>query len=70
MTDCVTLYHSLPAILEIVHEMRSLGYKQGVDFDFSFVPATYDGYNELTPKRTEFHFYNQILTSWFAMKFC
>lgn len=70
MTECVTLYHPLPAILEIVHEMRQLEYQQGVDFDFSYVPPTYNGYNQLTPKHTQFHFYNQMLASWFAMKFC
>lgn len=66
------ILHKGPSdIMEIVRVMRDMGWKQGLDFDFSYHPASYnnDGYNAVTPKVTKFLFYNEKYATMFTLKF-
>lgn len=57
--------------MDIVHDLRAQGYVQGQDFDFAYHPTVYhkDGFSVVTPKTTEFTFYNDVLATWFYMKY-
>ena len=58
-------------IMEIVRDIRSKGYMQGVDFDFSYYPPRPA---DLTPdpeynRCTTFSFYKEEMASWFTLKY-
>lgn len=58
--------------IDIVHELKNHGYVQGIDFEFSYHKAEYDGfssYNETHGKYTVFTFYNDAVGSWFYLKY-
>lgn len=58
-------------IMEIVRELREMGWVQGQDFDFAYRQAQYDnnGWQEVTPKQTMFTFYNEKYASFFLLKY-
>ena len=57
-------------VLEIVQELRNMGWVQGTDFDFSFHQSEYDYMNgDVIPKRTVFTFYNDTNASYFTLRF-
>ena len=64
----------IDSVLAIVRELRDLGYKQGLDFDFAYTPEKLD-YNlstageVLNPRQTVFNFYDEQLSSWFILKY-
>lgn len=58
-------------ILEIVKEIKKLGYIQGIDFDFEYHPPKY---TDLTPdaeynRKTIFRFYKDELATWFELRY-
>lgn len=65
----VIIYHEKPmSIMGIVQELREHGYSQKTDFDFQYVPAVFTN-NEASPRHTIFTFHNEVIASWFAMKY-
>lgn len=59
-------------ILEVVGEIRNIGYVQGVDFDFTYHPAKmldFNPYGKYTGKYTTFKFYNDQLATYFHLKY-
>jgi len=72
MTGTVKLLRkTVSASMDIVYDLRAQGYVQGQDFDFAYRPTVYndDGFTVATPKVTEFTFYNDILATWFYIKY-
>lgn len=55
--------------LDIVSGLRDMGYKQGIDFDFSYSPETYDDFTFGSKKFTKFMFYNQALATYFELRY-
>lgn len=69
MSVDVIIYHEKPmSIMSIVQELREYGYKQISDFDFQYVPAAMID-DKLVPRHTIFTFYNEMIASWFALKY-
>lgn len=65
----VKIEHEKPLnIMAIVQELREYGYKQTYDFDFQYIPASWED-GVLTPRHTIFRFYTDSVASWFAMKY-
>ena len=64
------IYRSLDKVLEIVYSLRSEGLKQGIDFDFTWIPENnYGFYNEESYKKhVVFTFYNDEYAMMFALK--
>lgn len=56
-------------MLDIVKELRSKGYVQGVDFDFSYHKPTWDefSYEGVNNRYTLFKFYKDELATWFEL---
>jgi len=55
-------------VLEIVHQVKQQGYKQGIDFDFAHFQAkiSIDGVER---RYTNFMFYNEKLATYFALRY-
>lgn len=71
MTE-VKIYGSVHFLLEIVEEIRESGYKQGIDFDFSFVPAKWEDTLSFSPSSKShavFIFYKDLLASFIMLKY-
>lgn len=70
MIKLKVLHKKPDEIMSIVRELRSQGYWQGKDFDFSYHQAQYDndGWNAVEPRHTMFTFYNEKLSTYFALK--
>ena len=57
-------------ILEIVRELRRMGYQQPADFNFSWKPAQYDWLGSAEePSSTTFIFYNNEAATFFRLKY-
>jgi len=69
LTSVVQVQASASVATDIVHELRSQGYQQGVDFDFAYYQSQWDDMIGEIPKHTKFIFYNSALSSWFALKY-
>lgn len=70
MSAEVIIYNEKPmSIMGIVQELRDHGYKQKIDFDFQYVPASTGSTFDLIPRHTIFTFHNELIASWFAMKY-
>lgn len=70
MTKIVLMHLGAAQIVDIVHELRLVGYQTGQDFDFAYTPGGYNWQSlETTPAQTEFTFYNQSAATWFALKY-
>jgi len=68
----IKLFHKQPTeVMEMVREMRKMGWWQGVDFDFTYYPARYnnDGHEAVAPRQTNFLFYNEKYATIFTLKF-
>lgn len=68
----IKLFDKMPNdMLELVKELRQLGYVQGRDFDFEYHPPKYNDwamdaeYNRLTI----FRFYKDELATWFELRY-
>lgn len=70
MTKIVLLHFKAAQIVDIVHELRLVGYQTGQDFDFAYTPGGYNWQSlETMPAQTEFTFFNQSAATWFALKY-
>lgn len=68
MTE-VKIEHEKPmSIMAIVADMREHGYVQKRDFDFTYYPAVFNAETQI-PRHTIFTFYNEPVSSWFALKY-
>jgi hypothetical protein len=56
-------------IIDIVHQMRSLGWVQGQDFDFAFHQPRWDDMIGEIPNSTVFTFYDEKYATMFILKF-
>ena len=58
-------------ILEIVKELRSLGYAQDTDFDFEYHKPKYNDWSgdAVYNRYTIFKFYKEELATWFALRY-
>lgn len=66
----ITLYgKNSNEVIEIVRELRCMGWVQGKDFDFSYIISTLENWNEVLPKHTVFTFYTEKYASYFALKY-
>lgn len=56
--------------MEIGHELRNMGYVQGVDFDYAFYQAKYDNFSHdpIVKQHARFTFYNDSNASYFALR--
>lgn len=65
MTKIKVTKLDLGTILDIVQELRDLGYLMDEDFSFAYFPTTDEGYSQ---KYVEFTFFNETLASMFVLK--
>lgn len=65
----VNLNRPLDEILDIVHEIKAAGYRQGADFDFAYQPPRWDNWYGDVPTVTSFIFYTEELSLMFALKY-
>ena len=57
-------------LMEIVYDLRRDGCTQGTDFDFQYIPPTYDYIkSEGTPRLAIFTFHTDKWATWFALKY-
>ena len=58
-------------MMDVVRELRSKKYIQGVDFDFSYHRPKYSDttYELVYNRHTVFTFYNEILATWFSLTY-
>jgi hypothetical protein len=56
-------------ILDIVRELRAIGWVQSVDFDFAFNQSSWDAMIGEIPKCTVFTFYTEKYATMFALKY-
>jgi hypothetical protein len=56
--------------MEIGQELRSMGYIQGVDFDYAFYQEKYDNFSHdpIQVRHAVFTFYNDSNASYFALR--
>ena len=67
--QAIRVEKSPSAVLEIVNELRSLGYQSGQDFDFAYHPARVTDFDTFEVAYAHFWFYNESLASWFVLRF-
>lgn len=69
----VKIYRKDPVeVMQIVRELREMGWVQGQDFDFVYMPPIHEtsyAYEEVRPKHTVFRFYTEKYASLFALKY-
>ena len=56
--------------MEIGQELRTMGYIQGVDFDYAYYQEKYDNFSHdpIVKRHARFTFYNDTNASYFALK--
>ena len=56
--------------MEIGQELRTMGYVQGVDFDYAYYQEKYDNFSHdpIVKQHARFTFYNDTNASYFALK--
>jgi len=56
--------------MEIGQELRTMGYIQGVDFDYAYYQEKYDNFSHdpIVKRHARFTFYNDANASYFALK--
>ena len=71
MTEVRLLHLKAGDVIDIVREVREFGLVQGRDFDFTFVPATFnnDGHEAVSPRYAVFKFHVEKWASWFILKY-
>lgn len=59
--------------LDAVHDLKTLGYTVGTDFDFAYIPEVQPGilfdYVQSRPRSVCFTFYNESMATWFAIAY-
>ena len=66
----VILYITAKRTMEIGQELRSMGYVQGVDFDYAYYQEKYDNFSHepIVKRHARFTFYNDSNASYFALR--
>ena len=66
----VILYITAKRTMEIGQELRTMGYVQGVDFDYAYYQEKYDNFSHepVVKQHARFTFYNDSNASYFALK--
>ncbi len=66
----VILYITAKRTMEIGQELRTMGYVQGVDFDYAYYQEKYDNFSHdpIVKRHARFTFYNDTNASYFALK--
>ena len=66
----VTLFIDAKKTMEIGFQLRSMGWVQGVDFDYAYYRSEYDNFSHdpVQRRRAVFTFYNDTNASYFALK--
>jgi len=61
---------SVTRVLDIVSEVRKMGWVQGVDFDFAYHKETWDDFSSepIIEQHTVFTFYNDSNASYFMLR--
>ena len=68
----VKLFDIMPAeAMDVVRELRKMGYVQGIDFDFEYYkPEMNDWSGYVVYNRyTKFIFYKDEIATWFALRY-
>lgn len=68
-TNAALFVENINEIMEIVHALRKIGLVQGKEFDFKYVPATWDNFSKAADKHVVFTFYNEKWATWFILKY-
>ena len=58
--------------MEIGQELRSIGWIQGVDFDYAYYRSEYDynfSYDPIVERHARFTFYNDTNASYFMLRY-
>lgn len=70
MVEIIIQHKPSNEITQIVAELKSLGYKVGIDFDFEYSSGRFDWNTQIdVPRQTKFTFYNEPIGSWFTLKY-
>ena len=66
----VILYITAKRTMEIGQELRTMGWIQGVDFDYAYYQEKYDNFSHdpIVKRHARFTFYNDSNASYFALK--
>lgn len=66
----VILYITAKRTMEIGQELRTMGYVQGVDFDYAYYQEKYDNFSHepVVKRHARFTFYNDSNASYFALR--
>jgi hypothetical protein len=66
----VTLYIDVNKTLQIVHELKQMGWVAGIDFDFAYNKAVWDGFSSglIQEQHCVFIFYNDSNASYFMLR--
>lgn len=66
----VKLYINVTRTLEIVYELKQMGWIMGTDFDFAYYKSEWDSFGHEPPSQqyTMFTFYNDSNASYFTLK--
>jgi hypothetical protein len=66
----VILYITAKRTMEIGHELRSMGWVQGVDFDYAYYPEKCDNfsYYPIVKQHSRFTFYDDSNASYFMLR--
>lgn len=71
MTEIKVLDWMPNHVMDVVKELRSKGYVQGVDFDFEYHKPRYNDWSgdAVYNRHTVFTFYKDELATWFTLKY-
>ena len=66
----VILYITAKRTMEIGYELRSMGWIQGVDFDYAYYQEKYDNFSHdpIVKRHSRFTFYNDSNARYFALR--
>jgi len=66
----VTLYIDVNKTLQIVGELKQMGWVTGIDFDFAYNKAVWDGFSSglIQEQHCVFIFYNDSNASYFMLR--
>jgi hypothetical protein len=66
----ITLHINVTRTLEIVNELKQIGWVIGKDFDFAHYKAEWDNFSgdAVTPQKTVFTIYKDINSSYFMLR--
>ena len=71
VTEVCLIDVSVPQVIDIVHELKSLGYRADIDFTFSYHPPKFDNFSgdAVYNKFVAFAFKDEAMASWFNLKY-